>query len=59
MAIQSFLVQVECEADEEEIRAYIEEAVHQWKGGNPDLDDPTQTIRNVLVQPVEVMIRSK
>jgi len=59
MPIQSFLVQVDVQADEDDVKQYIEEAIESWIGGNPDLEDPLQSLRSVLVQPVEVQIREK
>lgn len=59
MPTQSFLVQVDCEADEEDVQNYIGEAVRQWTKGNPDLDDPLQTIDNIRVDAVEIHIRRK
>lgn len=59
MPKHTFLVQLDCEADELDVQKYVGDAISCWIGGNPDLDDPLHALSDVRVDAVEIEIKRK
>jgi hypothetical protein len=59
MAKHQFLIQVDCEADEDTMKDYVVHAIADYVGSYPDEDHLLHTIKNIRVDAVEIAIRKK